>query len=601
MKKLTILSILFISLVFVAPMQASAATNAGVKPGSFFYFFDTTFEKINLFFTFSPEKKARKALEYADERLAEAEAVVGNTEAVKTAVTNYENNIAFAAEKSKSVTEKEKSETLLTLIADNTSKHQEVLTNVLDKVPDEAKEAILKAIEVSKDRQTQALAEILELKKTITELQQEVDSLKEGGQSNQSKEIEELRKEVEALKSSKSSAPSLQLQPVRASTPTSKLSNAQIINKVKPAVVYIQAGNSAGSGMIFQGKYVLTNAHVVKGITDVKISLATRESLQGAVIGRDEAVDLALIQLHTTKQLPSVDFGDSDKTEQGDNVFTFGFPFGIEGDVSFKEGTISRRIEGFFETSAEIHSGNSGGPLVNAYGQVVGINTAKFGESIGGIQLGETIKLAIPINTAINLIPELQSGRNIVVESKEEKRAKQESENRTACLAETEQYYNRLVGGIEQLYSRDNPELQSLISDIDREIESIRRGLNDDIARITNSINNTISELRRIAESRIRSIETSMIRSGSYSGELSSSQISQINSVNEQLNRDVAYYESQKQLQISSAQLSSNSQIQKYEALKSKAYSDQEKNKAAALENAKNKKAEYYTECINSR
>jgi len=61
--------------VFVLPTPASAAANAGVKPGSFFYFFDTTFEKVNLFFTFNPEKKAKKALEYADERLAEIEAV----------------------------------------------------------------------------------------------------------------------------------------------------------------------------------------------------------------------------------------------------------------------------------------------------------------------------------------------------------------------------------------------------------------------------------------------------------------------------------------------------------------------------------------------
>ncbi len=73
MKKLTMLSILLISLAFVIPTQVSATTNDGVKPGSFFYFFDTAFEKISLFFTFNPERKVQKALEYADERLAEAE------------------------------------------------------------------------------------------------------------------------------------------------------------------------------------------------------------------------------------------------------------------------------------------------------------------------------------------------------------------------------------------------------------------------------------------------------------------------------------------------------------------------------------------------
>lgn len=64
--------IIILAVVLISPVPASATTNAGVKPGSFFYFFDTTFEKVGLFFTFNSEKKARKALEYADERLAEA-------------------------------------------------------------------------------------------------------------------------------------------------------------------------------------------------------------------------------------------------------------------------------------------------------------------------------------------------------------------------------------------------------------------------------------------------------------------------------------------------------------------------------------------------
>jgi nucleoside-specific outer membrane channel protein Tsx len=72
----TMLALLLVA-AFSLPASASAATSPGVKPGSFFYFFDTTFENIGLFFTFNPEKKAKKALEYADERLAEAEAVAG--------------------------------------------------------------------------------------------------------------------------------------------------------------------------------------------------------------------------------------------------------------------------------------------------------------------------------------------------------------------------------------------------------------------------------------------------------------------------------------------------------------------------------------------
>lgn len=122
-KSLIALLILFVSLAVMAPTQAFAASGGGVKPGNLFYFFDTTLEKIGLFFTFNSEKKAHKALEYADERLAEIESVSedNNSDGVKTALVNYENNMALAAENSKEVVNKEKAEILFTSIADNTS------------------------------------------------------------------------------------------------------------------------------------------------------------------------------------------------------------------------------------------------------------------------------------------------------------------------------------------------------------------------------------------------------------------------------------------------------------------------------------------------
>jgi hypothetical protein len=98
-------------------------------------------------------------------------------------------------------------------------------------------------------------------------------------------------------------------------------------------------------------------------------------------------------------------------------VYTLGYPFGIKGEVSFKDGTVSRRttIEGgtYIETSAEIHPGNSGGPLVNDSGQVVGINVAMLGQSVNGVNLGETIKLAIPINLAKAFIASLETDPGI--------------------------------------------------------------------------------------------------------------------------------------------------------------------------------------------
>lgn len=233
-------------------------------------------------------------------------------------------------------------------------------------------------------------------------------------------EVEKLRQEVEELKKQSSenknkvSTISKDITSIPAAQ-KSVLSNAQIISKIKPATVYIRTQKGAGSGVIFSADgYVLTNAHVVKGSTDVDVSLSTGMTLGGTVVGRNEIADLAVIKLITSLTFSKINFGDSDKVQQGDNVFTFGFPFGIEGDVSFKEGTISRRIQEYFEISAEIHPGNSGGPLVDRYGQVIGVNTAVFGKSVGGIQLGETIKLAIPINVAKNIISDLKLGKNVL-------------------------------------------------------------------------------------------------------------------------------------------------------------------------------------------
>lgn len=179
-KSAIIVSFLILMALFVSPVSASAETKAGIKPGSFFYFFDTTFEKIGLFFTFNPQKKAEKALEYADERLAEAEAVAEekNTDAVKTAVAGYESNIALAAEESSQIKDKGKTEELLNSIAGSTSKHQEILSDVLSKVPEEAKEAIIKAIEASKKGQEEATKQIAELKGEIEKLKKEVAELK---------------------------------------------------------------------------------------------------------------------------------------------------------------------------------------------------------------------------------------------------------------------------------------------------------------------------------------------------------------------------------------------------------------------------------------
>jgi len=208
------------------------------------------------------------------------------------------------------------------------------------------------------------------------------------------------------------------------------LSNTEIVAEVKPATVYIETTEGVGSGMIIDAKgYILTNAHVVAGVSTAKVKLSDGHLYSAEVKGRDEIIDIAILKI-SGQNFPFVKFGDSDVIAQGNNVFTLGYPFGLEGDVSFKEGTISRRISDgdvtYLETSAEIHPGNSGGPLVNHFGEVVGINSAGFGESIEGVTIGETIKLAIPINVAKGLISDLKNGREILVETKPKTTASQQ-------------------------------------------------------------------------------------------------------------------------------------------------------------------------------
>ncbi|MDO8493420.1 MAG: trypsin-like peptidase domain-containing protein, partial [bacterium] len=329
--------------------------------------------------------------------------------------------------------------------------------------------------------------------------------------------------------------------------------------------------------------------------TYVDISISSGETLSGKVVGRDEQADLAVIKITADRTFSKVDFGDSTKTEQGDEVFALGFPFGIKGDVSFKEGTISRRIEGYFETSAEIHPGNSGGPLVNRYGQVIGINTAIYGKTISGLQLGETIKLAIPINTAKNLTDDLKAGRNIVVESQEEKQAKQEVVTRSTCLAQSETYYQNLVAQITQLTSNDS-ELQNLLSKLDREIESIKQSLSNDISRISSEYDGLIAQVRQSYEKRLQSI---VVAGSRYRSVTEEAVANQTESVRAQMDEQISRYENQKQSSISSVQLSANSYISKYETLKTKARSDREISNSNMLKGAKDKKVEYYDSCVN--
>jgi len=271
----------------------------------------------------------------------------------------------------------------------------------------------------TQNEQATSTAELSEVEK----LRQEVNDLKKqtGSQKSSIKQVTQKLPTVTELKSQNPQ----QFEDLVNENKTQLLeaskilSNKNIIARVKPSVVYIETTSGSGSGIIVSADgYVLTNAHVVTGKNLATIKLTDGRSFNGAVAGRDEVIDLALIKINATNLSPAF-LGDSDSVEQGDPVFTFGYPLGIEGDVAFKDGTLSRRQKIgdiiYLEISAQILPGNSGGPLVNQAGEVVGVNTLVLGKAISGVLIGETLKYALPINIAKDLIPELKNGRNIVI------------------------------------------------------------------------------------------------------------------------------------------------------------------------------------------
>lgn len=172
---------------------------------------------------------------------------------------------------------------------------------------------------------------------------------------------------------------------------------------------------SSGSGFIItEDGYILTNYHVIEGYTAVEITTIDSETYEAEVVGYDEFSDVALLKVEA-EGLPCVTIGDSDVATVGDMVAAIGNPLGelastqTVGYISAKnrmvntDGTILNMIQ----TDAAINSGNSGGPLFNMYGQVIGITTAKYsGSSSSGASI-EGIGFAIPINTVMDLIEDL--------------------------------------------------------------------------------------------------------------------------------------------------------------------------------------------------
>src|SRR2546426_5058929 len=164
-----------------------------------------------------------------------------------------------------------------------------------------------------------------------------------------------------------------------------------------------QRAASLGSGVIVSSSgYVLTNHHVVEAADEIEVALADGKKLLAKVVGNDPETDLAVLRLDA-QNLPAIGFGSSDALRVGDVVLAIGNPFGVgqtvtSGIVSAlgRTGLGINTFENFIQTDAAINPGNSGGALVDAAGNLIGINTAIFSRSGGSMGIG----FAIPVSTA---------------------------------------------------------------------------------------------------------------------------------------------------------------------------------------------------------
>ena len=185
------------------------------------------------------------------------------------------------------------------------------------------------------------------------------------------------------------------------------------INPNSPDLSDDDNGTSAnfGSGFIISPDgYILTNTHVIKGMTNIKVTLNDKREYPAKLIGQDEKSDVAVLKIDA-KNLPTVKIGNPDELKSGEWVAAIGAPFGFDnsvtsGIVSAKNRTLpDDGYVPFIQTDVAINPGNSGGPLFNLKGQVVGINSQIYSRS-GGFM---GISFAIPINVAMNVADQLKA------------------------------------------------------------------------------------------------------------------------------------------------------------------------------------------------
>ncbi len=223
--------------------------------------------------------------------------------------------------------------------------------------------------------------------------------------------------------------PGSPIQPAKPTTGGSLNADA-IAAKVDPAIVdintVVRSGQAAGTGQIITSNgEILTNNHVVDRSTSIQVTITGRSQTYPAhVIGVDPSADIALIQIDGVSGLPTVSFASSSSVKVGDSIVALGNALGQGGTPDVSQGSItaldqtitasesgskSEQLTGMLQSDATIYPGDSGGPIVNASGQVVGMITA--GDVQGFRSSGSTVNYAIPSDTLLSVVNQIRSGQ----------------------------------------------------------------------------------------------------------------------------------------------------------------------------------------------
>ena len=189
----------------------------------------------------------------------------------------------------------------------------------------------------------------------------------------------------------------------------------RVARQVSPTVVSISRSGGSGSGVVVRSDgIVLTNAHVVGNVRAVEVRLADGRRIDGQVLGRDPSIDIAVVRVEAG-DLPAAPIGDSDELEAGQTAIAIGNPLGLERTITTGVVSAVNRsprgfgLDGLIQTDAAISPGNSGGPLLDSRGRLIGINTAVI-DAPGAEGLG----FAIPINLAQKAVAQIIATGRVV-------------------------------------------------------------------------------------------------------------------------------------------------------------------------------------------